>query len=65
MSDRRIERDSLGEVAVKLIYESERLLRITPEHASCQQLAQASGRPLPEVYRIATTAANRQYGLED
>lgn len=56
---------SLGEVAVKLIYESERLLRITPEHASCQQLAQASGRPLPEVYRIATTAANRQYGLED
>jgi len=58
-------RTSLGDAAVKLIYESERLLRITPEHASCQQLAEASGRPLPEVYRIVTTAAYRQFGLED
>ena len=58
-------RTSLGEVAVKLIYESERLLRITPEHAGCLQLAKVSGRPLPEVYRIVTTAANRQFGLED
>ena len=58
-------RTSLGDAAVKLIYESERLLRITPEHASCEQLAKASGRPLPEVYRIVTTAANRQFGLED
>ena len=58
-------RTSLGDAAVKLIYESERLLRITPEHASCQELAEASGRPLPEVYRIVTTAANRQFGLED
>jgi uncharacterized protein (DUF111 family) len=58
-------RTSLGDVAVKLIYESDRLLRITPEHASCQQLAQASGRPLPEVYRIATATANRRFGLED
>ena len=58
-------RTSLGDAAVKLIYESERLLRITAEHASCQQLAKTSGRPLPEVYRIVTTAANRQFGLED
>jgi uncharacterized protein (DUF111 family) len=58
-------RTSLGDAAVKLIYESERLLRIAPEHASCQQLAEASGRPLPEVYRIVTTAANRRFGLED
>ena len=58
-------RTSIGDAEVKLIYAAERLLRITPEHASCQQLAKASGRPLPDVYRIVTTAANRQFGLED
>ena len=58
-------RTSLGDAEVKLIYEADRLLRITPEHASCQHLAKASGRPLPDVYRIVTAAANRQFGLED
>jgi uncharacterized protein (TIGR00299 family) protein len=58
-------RTSLGDAAVKLIYEAERLLRITAEHDSCQQLAKATGRPLPEVYRIVTAAANRQFGLEN
>jgi uncharacterized protein (DUF111 family) len=54
-----------GEAAVKLIYQGEELLRITPEHASCQKLAETTGRPLPEIYRIVTTTANRQFGLED
>lgn len=54
-----------GEVTVKLVYEGNKLLRITPEHASCQQLAQKTGKPLPEVYRLVTTFANRQYDLED
>jgi len=58
-------RTNLGDAEVKLIYEAERLLRITPEHASCQQLAKASGRPLPDVFRIVTATANRQYGLEE
>ena len=58
-------RTRLGNVEVKLIYEAERLLRITPEHASCQQLAKASGRPLPDVFRIVTATANRQFGLEE
>jgi len=56
---------SLGDAEVKLIYEADRLLRITPEHASCQHLAKASGQPLPDVYRVITAAANRQFGLED
>jgi uncharacterized protein (TIGR00299 family) protein len=56
---------ALGEAAVKLIYEGEKLLRITPEHDSCQQLAEACNRPMPEIHRIITTAANRQFGLED
>lgn len=54
-----------GEASVKLIYEGEKLLRITPEHSSCQKLAQTTGRPLPEIYRVVTTAANRRFGLED
>ncbi|MDG5469000.1 nickel pincer cofactor biosynthesis protein LarC [Deltaproteobacteria bacterium IMCC39524] len=56
---------AFGEAAVKLIYEGKTLLRITPEHDSCQALATASTRPLPEIYRAITTAANRQFGLED
>ena len=53
-----------GEAVVKLIYEGEKLLRITPEHASCQTLAEATGRPLPEIYRVVTASANRRFGLE-
>ena len=56
---------TFGEAAVKLIYEGKTLLRITPEHDGCQALAAASNRPLPEIYRAITTAANRQFGLED
>ena len=52
-----------GEAAVKLIYEGETLLRITPEHASCQKLAEATNRPLPEIYRAVTTNANPQIHL--
>ena len=55
----------LGLADVKLIYEGDELLRIAPEHASCQALARNSGRPLPEVYRTVTTAAQRAFGLED
>jgi len=54
-----------GEAAVKLIYHGATLLRISPEHTSCQKLAATTGRPLPEVYRVVTTAANRRFGLED
>jgi uncharacterized protein (DUF111 family) len=56
---------SLGSAEVKLVYEGDRLLRITPEHDSCQALAQSSGKPLPEVYRLVNTAANRRFGLEE
>jgi hypothetical protein len=54
-----------GEASVKLIYEGKKLLRITPEHSVCQKLAKTTGRPLPEIYRIVTTTANRRFGLED
>ncbi len=55
---------NFGEAAVKLIYEGKKLLRITPEHASCQKLAEATGSPLPEIYRVVTATANRRFDLE-
>jgi uncharacterized protein (TIGR00299 family) protein len=53
-----------GAATVTLIYQGERLLRIAPEYESCRQLAETSGRPLPEIYRVVTAAANRHFGLE-
>ena len=47
----------LGPVEVKLIYDGETLLRVTPEYEACRALAEKSGTPLPEVYRLATLAA--------
>ncbi|MFO7982595.1 MAG: nickel pincer cofactor biosynthesis protein LarC [Desulfuromonadales bacterium] len=49
---------ALGEARVKLVYEGEELLRITPEHDSCLQLARQNNRPLPEVYRLVEQAAH-------
>jgi uncharacterized protein (TIGR00299 family) protein len=47
-----------GEARVKLLFDGEELVRITPEHDSCLDLAEKSGRPLPEVYRIVERAAD-------
>ncbi|MDH3999095.1 MAG: nickel pincer cofactor biosynthesis protein LarC [Desulfuromonadales bacterium] len=54
----------LGQARVKLIYSKNELVRITPEHDSCEELAANTGKPLPEIYRIVTTAANRLFELE-
>jgi uncharacterized protein (TIGR00299 family) protein len=56
---------SLGKAQVKLAFDGDTLLRITPEHASCAALAAATGRPLADVYRIISETASRQFGLED
>jgi len=47
----------LGPLEVKLIYDGETLLRVTPEFEACRALAERTGTPLPEVYRLATLAA--------
>jgi hypothetical protein len=54
----------LGTADVKLVFEGETLLRVAPEHAACLALANHSGRPLAEVYRLVTAAAARVYGLD-
>ncbi|PLX86287.1 MAG: TIGR00299 family protein [Desulfuromonas sp.] len=48
---------ALGQASVKLLYDGEELLRITPEYEDCRRLAEGSGRPLPEVYRLVERAA--------
>jgi hypothetical protein len=50
----------LGQVQVKLLFEGATLLRIAPEYESCRALAAASGRPLPEIYRIVEQAADKK-----
>ena len=51
----------LGEAEVKLIYDGCSLLRVTPEYESCRLLADRSGRPLPEIYRIVAEEANKHF----
>jgi len=51
----------LGEARVKLLYDGEELVRTTPEHDSCRRLAEKSGRPLPEVYRMVERAADELF----
>ncbi|MBN1140333.1 MAG: nickel pincer cofactor biosynthesis protein LarC [Deltaproteobacteria bacterium] len=51
----------LGEAYVKLIYEGEKLLRVTPEFESCRSLADQSETPLPEVYRLVEREAARNF----
>ena len=50
-----------GEAVVKLIFEGEELLRITPEFESCRTLAQATKRPLAEIYKLVEQAAAEKY----
>ncbi len=52
---------AIGSARIKLIYEGTALLRITAEHDSCRELAAASGRPLPEVYRLVERAAGNLF----
>ena len=50
-----------GEAVVKLIFEGEDLLRVTPEFESCRTLAAATERPLAEIYRLVEQAAAEKY----
>lgn len=55
---------ALGEAVVKLIFEGEELLRVTPEFESCRTLAAATERPLAEIYRLVEQAADAKYGKQ-
>jgi hypothetical protein len=49
---------ALGEAQVKLLFDGEELLRVTPEYESCRALALAAGWPLAEVMRIVEAAGH-------
>lgn len=51
---------ALGKASVKLLYDGDELLRITPEFSDCKQLSRKTGTPLPEVYRQVELAAREQ-----
>lgn len=55
----------LGDVQIKLFYEGQHLLRLAPEFESCRKLANNSGLPLPEVYRLAQQAASDFFREKD
>jgi uncharacterized protein (DUF111 family) len=55
---------ALGEAVVKLIFEGEELLRVTPEFESCRTLAAAAERPLAEIYRLVEQAADAKYAKQ-
>jgi uncharacterized protein (TIGR00299 family) protein len=48
----------IGEAEVKLFFDGDELVRVTPEFESCRRLATESGRPLPEVYRLVERGAD-------
>ncbi|RLB75280.1 MAG: nickel pincer cofactor biosynthesis protein LarC [Deltaproteobacteria bacterium] len=53
----------LGSAGVKLIYDGQQFLRLTPEYDDCRELARNSGQPLQQVYRQVETAAYEQLDL--
>ncbi|MDT8423229.1 MAG: nickel pincer cofactor biosynthesis protein LarC [Desulfuromonadales bacterium] len=46
----------LGEVQVKLLFDGDALVRVTPEYDSCREVARRHQRPLADVYRLAEIA---------
>jgi len=50
----------IGSARVKLIFDGQQFLRLTPEYDDCRELAEKSGKPLQQVYRQVETAAYEQ-----
>jgi uncharacterized protein (TIGR00299 family) protein len=50
-------------VRVKLIFDGDVFLRLTPEYDDCKKLAASSNQPLGEIYRQVTAAAYEQLNL--
>ena len=47
-------------VRVKLIFDGDTFLRLTPEYDDCSKLARSTAQPLAEIYRRVTVAAYEQ-----
>ncbi len=53
----------LGSARVKLIFEGQQFLRLTPEYDDCRELARKTGQPLQQVYLQVEKAAYEQLDL--
>ncbi len=60
----RVMDTTFGPVELKLAFEGDQLLRVTPEYESCRVIAEQTGRVLPDVYRLVMAEASRHFGLE-
>ena len=54
---------SLGPAAVKVKRLPDEAPRVAPEYEDCKRLAEASGLPLAEVYRVVQTEGERRVGM--
>lgn len=50
----------LGPARVKLLYDQEQFVRLSAEYDDCRELADSSGKPLAEVYRLVEECAHQQ-----
>jgi len=55
----------LGAVRVKLFYDADRLLRVTPEFEDCRRIAREHDMNLPCVYREVERVANAMFKREE
>jgi len=51
----------LGNAAIKLLYDGEDLVRVTPEFEDCRRIALEKGVPLPEVCRVVEQSAAHHF----
>jgi hypothetical protein len=56
--EKRIFTSSLGQVTLKLVFEGDRILRLSPEFECCRRIARQMEIPLPEVYRLINQEAD-------
>lgn len=49
-----------GEARVKILFDGEDLVRVTPEYESCRRISAEHAVPLPNVYRAVERAADEQ-----
>ncbi len=52
-----------GRARVKLLFDGDRFLRLTPEYDDCRLLARKSGKTLQQLYRDVEEAAKKQLNL--
>ncbi|MDA3904035.1 MAG: nickel pincer cofactor biosynthesis protein LarC [Desulfuromusa sp.] len=53
----------IGSAKVKLIFDGQEFLRLTPEYDDCRELARKTGQPLQQIYRQVETTAYEQLDL--